>query len=540
LLTHKVLSSKVNEYLDPNTNKYNGLIRIIDSDFLILCKRLIKGNIINKEPQDTLDNMVRKPFEKMAKDIIDGRWKPCPARIHKTLGANSATEYQVLLTFRVQEKIVQKALTLILTAVFDRTFSDSSHGFRPGRSVGTALDKLHMRGGHMAWVIKGDINKSVENVSHEKILCALKEKVSCVRLLTLVERILKAGYIDEKGLKISTHLRTNKAGTPQGCEISGLLCNIVLDKMDKFIESKELNVGDLRIKRKYNPLYIRLENRRKYYKHRNPVIAKKALLEMRKIPKFDTLDEGFTRALYVRYADAFVVLLANTRDAAERLKTEIGAMLKEQCGLELNLEKTSVQNTKKGFEFLGASLKRRDNSSIFNSFNVKGSSAKISRRSTLRLAVDMPVEKLINKLIDAKFARRNKHNTVLAQGLTSLVQNSHYNIVRFYNSKIWGLHNAYSYAGNFSSMNKICWILRQSCALTLARKFKLRTMKKAFSAYGFDLKDPISGLGLAIPQSFKATHDFKRDLTKNGLQLDDHTHKILNSLWITKGRSSKR
>jgi len=176
----------------------------------------------------------------------------------------------------------------------------------------------------------------------------VKKKVSCARTLTLIERSLSAGFIDVKGVHVKP-----KIGTPQGSILSPLLSNIVLNKLDEFMESlrKELNVGK---KRKVTSRYMALGNRRNYYKSRDPVIARQALLEMRKIPSKDMHDNSFRRALYIRYADDFVVLMANTLTEAEKLKARMAVFLKEDCGLELNQEKTLITNTRDGFMFLGA------------------------------------------------------------------------------------------------------------------------------------------------------------------------------------------
>jgi hypothetical protein len=125
------------------------------------------------------------------------------------------------------------------------------------------------------------------------------------------------------------------------------------------------------------------------------------------------------------------------------------------------------------------------------------------------MAVDAPIENLINKLIEHGFARRNHLSTVLAKSKTDMIHLTHFDIIRFYNSKITGLLTAFRFVGNFSALAKVVWILRQSCALTLARKFKLRTMKRAFTTFGFDLMDPDTGVKLNIPETFKATYNYE-------------------------------
>lgn len=533
-LLHKVLVESLAKYLDKN-NKYNGIIRLMDSDFLKVCYSLIKSNPGNMTPgsnSETLDRISDKWFTKTAKDMLEGRYKFTPARQMLIPKPNKPGQYQQLLIANPREKIVQKSIQTVLEAIFESTFSDSSHGFRPGRSVMTALDHIHMRGGHMSWVINGDITKCFDTIPHEIIMKQIEERVSCSRTLNLIKRSLNIGYVDQQGNYVKAVM-----GTPQGSILSPLLSNIVLDMLDKFMESKnkELNIG---IKRKRNLKYTALENRRKYYKTRDPAIAKQALLDIRKLPRLNMHDMSFRRALYIRYADDFIILLANKLENVLLLKKQIADFLREVCGLELNQEKTTVTNTRDGFKFLGARIIRHDNASIFNSFK-KAGNRKITWRSTLRMRVDAPIVDLLEKLIANGFARRNHLGTLLAKGKTNMVHLSHFDIIQFFNSKITGLLNAYSFAGNFSNITKVVWFLRQSCALTLARKFKLRTMAKTFQKFGFDLKDSQTDAKLNIPESFKATYDYGvKSYNDTGNNLEEIADKILGRSWSFKFTSA--
>jgi group II intron reverse transcriptase/maturase len=500
---YRVVLSELNKYKGTD-GKYNGIIRIIDSKMLQICYSLIKSNPGNMTPgtEDiTLDGINLEWFDKTTIDILEGRFKFSPARLIQNPKPNKPGEFRPLLIANPREKIVQKALQVLMNAIFDPHFSKSSCGFRPGRSLINALNRIHKRGGPMVWAINGDITKCFDRIPHDIIISAIKEKISCARTLVLIERGLKAGFIDETGQTIKT-----KIGTPQGSILSPFLSNIVLDKLDKYIESidKELNIG---LKRKVNLPYGRLESLRRYYKSKNPLLAREQLKKMRLMPKLDTQDKDFRRGIYIRYADDFVILLASTRKYAVSLKEKIATFLKEECGVELNELKPTITNTREGFTFLGAQIKKRDNSSIFNSFLGKAGN-KITRRSTLRIAVDVPIKLLVEKLIKNGFARRNHLAKVLAKGKADMIHLTHFDIIRFYNSKITGLLTAYRFAGNFSLMARVIWILRQSCALTLARKFKLKTMKKAFKKFGYDLIDPNTGVFLNIPKTFSAKFDY--------------------------------
>jgi len=100
-----------------------------------------------------------------------------------------------------------------------------------------------------------------------------------------------------------------------------------------------------------------------------------------------------------------------------------------------------------------------------------------------RLLLNVPINKILSQLKTAGFIKANK-TTILPKGHTPIVNLSHYEILSFYNAKVRGLLNFYSFASNFYRLNSILWLLKASCALTLTRKYKLRTMSKVFRKFG--------------------------------------------------------
>jgi hypothetical protein len=332
----------------------------------------------------------------------------------------------------------------------------------------------------------------------------LRKNISCVRTLTVIERSLKIGIVF-KGIHIKS-----RVGIPQGSILSPLLANIVLHKLDVFIEDEVKTRFEKGYKRRNNPVYIHYANLRRIARIGSvkEEVRKNALIKMRQIPSKDPQDPGFRRLLYIRYADDFVVLTASPKSEAIKIRESIQDFLTTHCDLTLNLEKTTVNAISEGFNFLGASCHKRTNISIYNK-SKNNLSRTISRRSTLRLGVDAPIKTLINKLVTYGFARRNHLGKVLAKGLTHLIHLDHSDIIKYYNAKMLGIMNYYSFAGNRSSLHSIMWIFRQSCALTLARKLKLRTMRKAFGRFGYDLKDPKSDRLLNAPHSIKRLSEFR-------------------------------
>lgn len=124
----------------------------------------------------------------------------------------------------VEDKIVQRALAALLTEVFEEEFHDFSHGFRRGLSCHTALRALarHISHGRINWVVEADIMGFFDNVDHEWLLRMVARRVTDVRVLQLIRRMLQAGVM-EGGRRLDT-----EKGTPQGGVISPVLANIYL------------------------------------------------------------------------------------------------------------------------------------------------------------------------------------------------------------------------------------------------------------------------------------------------------------------------
>jgi len=184
--------------------------------------------------------------------------------------------------------------------------------------------------------------------------------------------------------------------------------------------------------------------------------------------KLDRIDKELRRAIYIRYGDDFLILLVSSRKIAEFFKNKITLFLKEAIGMEVNEQDTTISNTKNGFMFLNSQIKKRDNCSKFKTYKGEAGN-KITRISTLPKSVYGPNALLLEKMNDNGFARRNHKATILAKGNSDKVHLTHYDILRFYNSKITGLVTTYQFAEKL--LAKVLLILRQSCALTLARKF---------------------------------------------------------------------
>lgn len=136
----------------------------------------------------------------------------------------------------VLDRFVQQLLLHVMQPLFEPHFSDSSHGFRPGRGAHGAIGAAqeHAREGR-DWVVDMDITQFFDQVNHDILMRQVSRVVKDKRVLQLIGRFLRAGIVLPEGCQV----RSTK-GTPQGRPLSPLLANICLDPLDKEIESRGL------------------------------------------------------------------------------------------------------------------------------------------------------------------------------------------------------------------------------------------------------------------------------------------------------------
>ncbi len=147
---------------------------------------------------------------------------PPVRRVRIPKGTGSETRPIGIPTF--EDKVLQRAVVMVLEAVYEQDFLDGSYGFRPGRSAHQALDALWqqtmgMRGG---WIVEVDIRKFFDALDHAHLRDLLRQRLRDGVLLRLIGKWLKAGVLEDGNLMLPA------TGTPQGGVISPLLANIYL------------------------------------------------------------------------------------------------------------------------------------------------------------------------------------------------------------------------------------------------------------------------------------------------------------------------
>jgi RNA-directed DNA polymerase len=133
----------------------------------------------------------------------------------------------------VLDRLIQQAVMQVLQRQWDPTFSESSYGFRPGRSAQQAVAQAqkHIAEGR-GWCVDFDLEKFFDRVNHDKLMGQIAKRVEDKRLLKLIRAFLNAGVM-ENGL-----VSPSVEGTPQGGPLSPLLSNLVLDELDRELERR--------------------------------------------------------------------------------------------------------------------------------------------------------------------------------------------------------------------------------------------------------------------------------------------------------------
>ena len=133
----------------------------------------------------------------------------------------------------VLDRFIQQAIHQVLVRIYDPTFSESSYGFREGRSTHGAVIRAreYVEEGYR-WVVDMDLEKFFDRVNHDILMSRIGKRVKDKRLLGIIRRYLQAGLL-QGGL-----MSPREEGTPQGGPLSPLLSNILLDELDKELESR--------------------------------------------------------------------------------------------------------------------------------------------------------------------------------------------------------------------------------------------------------------------------------------------------------------
>ncbi len=209
---------------------------VVERENMIAALRRVEANKgsagVDKMTVESLRPYLWEHWPRIKEQLLTGHYIPSPVRRVDIPKPNGKGMRQLGIP-TVLDRLIQQALHQVMLVVFDCDFSNSSYGFRPGRSAHHAVlsARAYVASGRR-WVVDMDLEKFFDRVNHDVLMSRVARKVKDKRVLGLVRRYLQTGVM--AGGVVSQ--RTE--GTPQGGPLSPLLSNILLDDLDKELERR--------------------------------------------------------------------------------------------------------------------------------------------------------------------------------------------------------------------------------------------------------------------------------------------------------------
>jgi RNA-directed DNA polymerase len=209
---------------------------VVERENMFKALRQVEGNKgsagVDGVSVDALRACLRKHWARIREDLLDGRYQPQPVRKVEIPKPGGKGMRQLGIP-TVVDRLIQQALNQVLQPIFDPDFSESSYGFRPGRSAHQAVIKAREYAAEgRRWVVDMDLEKFFDRVNHDILMARIAGKVGDKRVLKLIRRYLQAG------LMVGGVVSPRTEGTPQGGPLSPLLSNVLLDDLDKELERR--------------------------------------------------------------------------------------------------------------------------------------------------------------------------------------------------------------------------------------------------------------------------------------------------------------
>ncbi len=228
--------------LGPYSNNINGFVvkerlleKILDKrNFKFACDRVVKNRGVggvDGMSVDELRDFLNTNWTTLRQMLMDGKYHPSPV-LRVEIPKDNGTKRKLGIPTAV-DRVIQQAITQVLTPIYEPLFSENSYGFRPQRSAHDAIEKCveNLNAGYFQ-IVDMDLEKYFDTVNHDKLITILSKTIKDGRVISLINRYLNAG------VEVEGKYRMTIVGVPQGGPLSPILSNIMLNELDRELERR--------------------------------------------------------------------------------------------------------------------------------------------------------------------------------------------------------------------------------------------------------------------------------------------------------------
>ena len=295
------------------------ITKILERDNLNLAFKNVKANKgasgIDELSIKETETFIKEHKNQIVWQLYNRKYQPQPVRRVEIPKANGGVRKLGIPT--VLDRVIQQAMVQVLSPIFEPYFSEYSYGFRPNRCCQMAIIKaLEYFNDGYDWIVDIDLEKFFDNVPHDRLLRMVSDVVKDGNVVSLVNKFLKAGVM------IQGNYEDTVIGTPQGGPLSPLLSNVMLNKLDKELEARNLH--------------------------------------------------------FTRYADDTIILVKSEK-AANRVMESITHFIEKKLGLKVNMSKTKICKPN-DLKYLGFGFYKDIKNNTYNSVPHIDSKMKFQRK----------------------------------------------------------------------------------------------------------------------------------------------------------------
>ena len=416
-----------------------------------------KGSMTPGATPETVDGMSMGKIDRIIDAMRHERYRFSPARRVYIPKKNGKMRPLGLPTW--SDKLVGEVVRLLLDAYYEPTFSDHSHGYRPGRGCHTALKEVSQTWTGTTWFIEADIADCFGSLDHEIMLSTIAERIHDSRFLRLLRGMLTAGYLED-WVWNATH-----SGAPQGGIVSPILSNIYLDRLDTFIEAVLIPANTRGASRAPNPAYARVRQlRRSALSRGDHTQARQLLQQLRTMPSGNPTDPGFRRLRYTRYADDQLLGFTGPKAEAKEIKERLTRFLHDELALELSQDKTLITHARtRAAHFLN-----------YDIITQSGSQKVANGRRAANAVISLRVPRNVVPVKSAPYLKRGK-----PAHRSEWINDDDHTIVAAYGAIYRGIVQYYLPAANVYRLARLRWAMETSMLKTLAAKHHSTVSKMA-------------------------------------------------------------